>query len=285
MRDYITAQTVANQVRMSSSVFGGAYGIVEGSLDAVFFRHFLRDATCRVVPATGKSKAVDALALLKGFGRAFAIVDADDWHVTGECPEADNLFVTDAPDIETMIMQADSFVKVVRNRSDEAALQSFLERRKINDLRAVLLMSCQDLGYLRLVNKTKGYDLQFKDLYFEGFVDADSLKIDTKKLATLLRNNSHSKKATAAELLEDLKQAKKKQCDPWLVVCGHDLVKVFAIGLSQIFGFNRARKKHSVEDLEREMRLALEGEEFRRTSLYTNLKAWEKTYGGEPILK
>ena len=75
--------------------------IVEGSTDARVYGRLVSETECRLIPATGKDKAISALELLEngGFNGVLTIVDADFWRLDGIDPNSPNLLLTDNHDL------------------------------------------------------------------------------------------------------------------------------------------------------------------------------------------
>lgn len=116
MRDFITPDTIANQVRMAASHHKGSFLLVEGDTDARIFKGFIDKSTCMVIVGNNKDNVLQAIELLlnKGPQGLVAIVDSDYWLLDKITPPRECIFATDSHDLETMMLQTEALFKVLR---------------------------------------------------------------------------------------------------------------------------------------------------------------------------
>ena len=138
------------------------------------------------------------------------------------------------------------------------------------------------IGRLRLVSEAQGYGLNFKSIYLDQFIDSATLELDVKGIAEKLLQNSQRQNLDAAQLLKELKSYEEKQHDPWMVVCGHDLVKILVSGLKTIFG--RENYIPCEQEIERGLRQSFESAHFTKTQLYKKIKHWSEDELGRKVL-
>lgn len=278
MKQYITSSDIANQVRMMRTAFDGAVVIVEGDTDARVYKRFIGE-TCRIVPAFGKSNALDAMANLDktSFAGALAIVDSDFWQLDGVEPPGHNVFATDTHDLETMI---------VASRAFDAVMDEFGSARSIKrldgDIREMLVRTAMPVGFLRWISSSKqdNLSLRFKNLSFAPFIDMSGnvMKLDVDGFATEVRKQSGGVPASIHSLKIRLRRLMKDNSyDPWHVCRGHDLVQILTIGLRDMFG-NRHAKNITYEQVDRILRISFSYMEFSRTRLYASLVRWESNH-------
>ncbi|PXF59042.1 MAG: hypothetical protein C4B59_12200 [Candidatus Methanogaster sp.] len=269
-----TVYSIVNTVRMMRTQYTGTILIVEGGTDARVYGRLVNEVECRLIPATGKDKAISALELLEnsGFGGVLAIVDADFWRLDGIDSNSSNLLLTDSHDLETMILYSDVLDNV---------LSEFGSAREIAKLggpiRDILLESGLPIGYLRwLSSPTKdNLSLKFKELSFDKFVDEQTLRVSIDNLIRELKINSEN--STLDENATKLKIMTLGGAghDPWQVCSGHDLVQILSIGLRNIFG-NPRGKSVTMEVVDGILRVAYDHSHFRLTRLHNSIKDWEK---------
>ena len=84
MRDLLSVERVANQIRFRRSTYQGTFLLVEGNSDKIFYERFVDKSTCELVSTSGKpSSKFRAISILKileeksSFKGVLAIVDAD----------------------------------------------------------------------------------------------------------------------------------------------------------------------------------------------------------------
>ena len=269
-----TVYSIVNTARMMRTQYTGTILIVEGSTDARVYGRLVSETECRLIPATGKDKAISALKLLEngGLDGVLTIVDADFWRLDGIDPNSSNLLLTDSHDLETMILYSD----VLDNVLSEFGLASEINKlgRPIRD---ILLESGLSVGYLRwLSSPTKdNLSLKFKELSFDKFVDEQTLRVSIDNLIRELKINSRD--STLDENATKLKTMTLdgEGHDPWQVCSGHDLVQILSIGLRNIFG-NPRGKSVTLEVVDGILRVAYNYSHFRLTRLHNSIKDWEK---------
>ena len=269
-----TVYSIVNTARMMRTQYTGTILIVEGSTDARVYGRLVSETECRLIPATGKDKAISALKLLEngGFDGVLTIVDADFQRLDGIEPNSSNLLLTDSHDLETMILHSDALDNV---------LSEFGSAREIKKLgrpiRDILLEGGLPIGYLRwLSSPTKdNLSLKFKELSFDKFVDEQTLRVSIDNLIRELKTNSGD--STLDENATKLKimTLGGEGHDPWQVCSGHDLVLILSIGLRNIFG-NPRGKSVTLEVVDGILRVAYNHSHFRLTRLHNSIKDWEK---------
>lgn len=269
-----TVYSIINTARMMRTQYTGTILIVEGSTDARVYGRLVSKTECRLIPATGKDKAVGALELLEngGFDGVLTIVDADFQRLDGIEPNSSNLLLTDSHDLETMILHSDALDNV---------LSEFGSAREIEKLcrpiRYILLEGGLPIGYLRWLSSPTKDDLslKFKELSFDKFVDEKTLCVDVDNLIRELKTNS--KDSALDDNVTKLKvmTLMGEGHDPWQVCSGHDLVLILSIGLRNIFGNPRRGKTVTSDHVDGIIRLAYNYSHFRLTQLHNSIKDWE----------
>ena len=135
------------------------------------------------------------------------------------------------------------------------------------DVRTLLLNAGMSIGYLRWISQKDGLNLTFEGIKFSKFLDEKSLILDEIKLIQTVQDKSQNWDLKSNRLS---KQTSSKY-DPWQICCGHDLVKILAIGLQRVLGTVRKEP----EDLETSLRLTYRPQDFLETQLCQKLKEWE----------
>jgi len=269
-----TVYSTVNTARMMRTQDTGTILIVEGSTDARVYGRLVSETECRLIPATGKDKAIRALELLEdgGVDGVLTIVDADFRRLDGIEPGSSNLLLTDSHDLETMILCSDALDNV---------LSEFGSAKKITELgkpiRDILLESGLSVGYLRWLSSPlkDNLSLKFKELSFDKFVDEQTLHVSIDNLIRELKINSGN--STLDENVTKLKTIALggEGHDPWQVCSGHDLVQILSIGLRNIFG-NPRGKSVTMEVVDGILRVAYDHSHFCLTRLHNSIKDWEK---------
>ena len=275
MREFISVDREANQIKLRRSIFSGSFLLVEGHSDKLVYDRLVDCSACQVVTVSGKpSSKLRVIAVLKileesRFPGILAIVDADFDNLELLPDSSSNLLRTDSHDLETMLINSPALDKVVAELGSEEKINNFGQ-----DVRMVLVQAGICVGYLRWVSQSEGLNLTFDGIKFSRFVDETTIQVDELKLITEVRNKSHSCSGKNEELKTWVINKKAGNHDPWQVCCGHDLVEILSLSLRKTIGSNNAAEVEP-NGLERNLRLAYEEAFFRKTLLYSKIRTWE----------
>lgn len=275
MRDLLSIERVANQIRLLRSTYSGSFLLVEGSSDKTFYERFVDKTACTLIVVSGKpSSKVRVIATLNileksNFQGVLAIVDADFDRLGTLTHSNPNLFRTDTHDLETMLINSPALDKVVAELGAEEKIAQFQR-----DIRLAILESGTSVGYLLWISQSTELNLSFDSISFSKFVDEQTLMIDEMKLIREVKNKSQAFALQDDDLQLQLTAQKSKFYDPWQVCCGHDLVEILSLGLRKAIGSNRATDI-APNNLERYLRLAYEETYFSTTQLYLDIRTWE----------
>jgi Protein of unknown function (DUF4435) len=125
MREFLTPNDRANEIKMLRSSFKGTFLLIEGSTDKIFYGRLTNKSICTLFPISGKpsskSLVINVLQILEQseFAGVLAIVDADFDHLETLPASSSNLLYTDSHDLETMILSSNALEKVVGEYSSE----------------------------------------------------------------------------------------------------------------------------------------------------------------------
>ena len=275
MRDLLSVDRVANQIRLRRSIYSGTFLLVEGGSDKTFYERFVNKLACELVIVSGKPssklRVITVLEILEksSFQGMLAIVDADFDRLENLVYSSPNLLRTDTHDLETMLINSPAFNKVVAEFGSEEKIAQFNR-----DVRLALLETAMSVGYLLWISQCDRLNLTFDGITFSKFVDEQTLQIDELKLIREVKNKSQAFSLKDEDLQQRLVSQKSNNHDPWQVCCGHHLVEILSLGLRKALGSNKAADVES-SSLERNLRLAYEEVYFRDTHLYLNIRTWE----------
>ena len=131
MKDLLSIDRVANQIRLRRSTYSGTFLLVEGGKDKIFYERFVDKLACELVNASGKpSSKLRVIEILKIFEKSsfqgvLAIVDADFERLESLLYSSPNLLRTDTHDLETMLINSPAFDKVVAEFGSEEKIAQF----------------------------------------------------------------------------------------------------------------------------------------------------------------
>ena len=267
--------TIANSIlmRRSSGSFEGTFVIVEGRSDKLVYEELFDEVNYTFIVSEGKEKAIEIIEILdkaNDFRGALAIIDADFSKLEGQATSSLNIILTDEHDLETMLIKSPAFDKLIKELGSENKIRQFNQ-----DIREFLISEGKKLGCLRWLSLKENLCLKFEDLSFNKFIDKESLKIDSEKLVTTVKNHSQKLGLPESDILNSLEGLRDNAHDPWQVCCGHDLICIISIGLTKAWG-TKKQDEVKPELLERELRLAYEKSYFLNTQLYLLLQEWEE---------
>ncbi|MGJ5629273.1 DUF4435 domain-containing protein [Nostoc sp. CALU 1950] len=271
MRDFLTVDRVANQIRLRRSTYNGTFLLVEGSSDKTFYKQFVDQLICELVETSGKQRAIEILKILEqsNFQGVLAIVDADFDRLETLLYTSPNLLYTDSHDLETILINSPAFNKVLAEFGSEEKIAQFNR-----DIKSVVVENGMSVGYLLWISKCDGLNLTFEGITFSKFIDEQTLQIDELKLIQEIKKKSQAFSLSDKNLQERLKSQKSNNHDPWQICCGHHLVEILSLGLRKALGSNKAADVEP-NSLERSLRLAYEEIYFHQTQLYLDIRIWE----------
>ncbi|HEY9609943.1 DUF4435 domain-containing protein [Allocoleopsis sp.] len=275
MRDLLSVDRVANQIRLRRSTYSETFVLVEGGSDKTFYERFVDKLVCELVSVSGKpSSKLRVIAVLEileksSFQGILAIVDADFERLETLLYSSPNLLRTDTHDLETMLIKSPALNKVVAELGSEEKIAQFNR-----DVRLALLETGISVGYLLWISQCDGLNLTFEGITFSKFINEQTIQIDEIKLIRELKNKSQAFSLKDEDLQQRLMAEKSKSHDPWQVCCGHHLVEILSLSLRKAIGSNKAADVEP-NSLERNLRLAYEEVFFRDTKLYLDIRIWE----------
>ncbi len=275
MRDLLSVDRVANQIRLRRSTYSGTFLLVEGGSDKTFYERFVDQLACQLVSVSGKpSSKLRVIAVLEileksSFQGILAIVDADFERLETLLYSSPNLLRTDTHDLETMLIKSPALNKVVAELGSEDKIAQFNR-----DVRLALLETGISVGYLLWISQCDGLNLTFEGITFSKFINELTIQIDELKLIREIKNKSQSFSLKDEDLQQRLMAEKSNNHDPWQVCCGHHLVEILSLSLRKAIGSNKAADVEP-NSLERNLRLAYEEVFFRDTKLYLDIRIWE----------
>jgi Protein of unknown function (DUF4435) len=271
VRELLTPDRVANQIRLRRSTFLGVFLLVEGSSDKVFYERFIDKTVCELVIVAGKpsskSRVITVLEILEdsSFSGVLAIVDADFDRLESAPYHSPNLLRTDNHDLETMLIDSPALDKVIAEFGSEQKIARF------GSVRAALVEAGISIGYLRWISINDELNLTFSGIKFSNFINKQTLQIDELELIKEVKNKSQNFSLNNQDIQQWITNKKSDNHDPLQVCCGHDLVEILSLGLLKAIG----TMKVEADSLERDLRLAYEEVYFQQTQLYADIRKWE----------
>ncbi|NOY92695.1 MAG: DUF4435 domain-containing protein [Deltaproteobacteria bacterium] len=266
MKELIQGSGIANRIRMLRDAHRGSFLLVEGDDDARLFSQYVHD-TCKIQPAYGRPNTLEAVVALEATSTAgvCAVIDADFSRHKGELTTSKNVFWCDHGDLECMLFLS-------------PALDSVLAEHTPNedpaDIRQEVVRLSFVVAAVRAVSEVRQLGLKFSCLNFENFIDASTLTLSFRDLASELQQASRCGVIDIPDL-EAHAQLVMSWCnkDKISLCRGHDLVKALSLGLRRKWG-SQSGGRITVETLERELRIGFSRLHCEKTELWSNLASW-----------
>ncbi len=254
--------------------------LVEGDTDARFYSGFFNEKVCYIYPVYEKKVAVEVIQIINSskVPGVIAIVDAD-YDTLGNSLNIPNLFFTDTHDIETLILKSPALEKTLKEYLPGNRLKKV--QALAEDVRQALIEVGIFIGYLRWLSGKMGWNLSFKEMPLERFIDQNNIALDRIEVVRYSMAGKRGSVLSPDEIQQRVETEMMEQHDPWLICQGHDLVHILAIVLPEILkqyiGRDR-RIRPLYHEIDRRLRLAYEPAFFTRTKLYCAIVLWERSH-------
>lgn len=258
---------------------------VEGKSDVLFFEKLLNEPNIKFELSDGKQNAKKQLKKIKQatpkYGHhAIGICDADFDHLNNN-KEYPPIFLTDTHDYETMILQDIGIKSLIT----EHCIDKFKLALNRNLLKNASNLTYQ-IGLIKWSNsKSSQFRLNFKDKNdeplnlseFIKFKDFDG-KFDQDKYIERVMSQSAKQSQIKTTLLKEMQILELQQADKYQVCNGHDLAVIMALIICNYENQNNKRvllTKLNQADIESNLRLSYNIDNFKKTDLYKQLKNWQ----------
>lgn len=269
-------QERVNEILMDSTLSV----IVEGEHDVLAYENFLDKDYCHIEQFQGKEKALQVIGEVNKQNpkRAIAIIDSDLDVINGrEYP--DNIFLTDAHDIDTQMFLSKAYYRVAREyyTNDNTAPQ-----KKMDDIRDEIISFALPLSFMRAASDALNYHFAFKASakHPKPFPYGRLVKVERKTIEYLGDDNmikvtccyrNQGVKKNVNEIKAKITELYHKGYDVKYILHGHDLMNM--MGLLIIRYGKRDSSVKPGEEVEQAFRLSY-FHEFHNSILYQNLKKY-----------
>jgi hypothetical protein len=270
---------VEAEIRMMRQAFEGSILVVEGDDDSRFWKSRTHRDRCDIVIAYGKPNILCSVPRLdrKTCGGVLGVVDRDFDAMDGASLPSPNIVATDHHDLETMLICSPALDKILIELGSARKIRDF-EQRAGHSVREALLERALPLGRLRWLSSRERLGLQFRKRGKDGlrridhgkFVKRSTWVMDPQAMVKVVLNFSSRHDLDSQELMDQMATLPSEH-DPRQVCNGHDLIAILAIGLGGVLGSH----KPSLDELERQLRLAHEWNHLEATALYREIRGWE----------
>ena len=284
----ITADIIATQVEFERDAHSGAILIVEGDSDSNFFKTIIDESQCKIVVAFGKENATGAISKLNGdnISGVLCIVDSDFTMLgVGAGEKIDNVVVTDFHDIEIMLVESESFDKLVDEFASKEKIKKIASTGR--SVRDVIYKAATVVGAFRFLSLVKKLSLDFNKVEENNynFVCMKSLKCNVVSLINSVRAASNTLCFKTDDIAKEIDEILAQDHDRRHLCCGHDVCGIISRALRRVIG-SHDEKAVAKNNIERILRIGYEKRFFEATQLCGNIKDWQTknsdyvVYGG-----
>ena len=274
-----TPGVLATEIKMNRMVHTGAFLVVEGISDKRFWTT-RRASDCEIVDGEGKDNILGGIELLdrEEFSGALGIVDDDGDTLLAIKLDSKNIVVTDASDLECMLLRSSALDVVLAEYGMQDKIQNF-ESTEGQTVGLGLLHRGLIFGTARLAARQAHVQINSDAFAIRRFVSEETWEVDESEMMRIaLRNSSPS-----AIRRFRLAKTALSEMDHWQIVQGHEMVKILRIGLKNRLGC--IKNSIGVQEIERTLRAAISQAELETTALWQRILDWEINNDGYSILK
>ncbi|MGI9251571.1 MAG: DUF4435 domain-containing protein [Pseudohongiellaceae bacterium] len=250
--------------------------VVEGPSDLKFFQDVLAKDTTAIRPSGGKPDVIGIMNHFSKDHRVIGLCDADFDHILSHPAYSSNLILTDAHDLEMMMIEAGATDSI----TGAFAKYDALKKLKKNMVPATIEAALK-LGNLRLLNEQHRVMLNFDGLSFEDFVivEPDPFRLDVNVNTVLdqLFERSSSATKSKTEFSDMAFKSTASSYDKFQVCNGHDITEILsAVSKNDVLSENKINSKR-IQELLRVAYIAQKS--FAGTKMYKSIQAFEPTTG------
>lgn len=254
--------------------------IVEGEHDILAYEVFIDEDQCHIEQFNGKENAEQVILEVNKVKplAAIAILDRDlDTLNDKEYPQ--NVFLTDAHDIDTQMFLSDAFYRVAREIYTRANTSP---KAKMEGIRNEIITLVRPLSYMRILSNEKGYNFAFKasNKHPKPFPYRDFLCLsrsqcsyggDKKMITTTCRYRNQGAGMDEKEMKRNIDAIASRGYDDYIILHGHDMMSLMGL---LVVRYGRAKDKEmNNEEVERAFRLTYYSY-FLKSGLYQSLKSY-----------
>jgi hypothetical protein len=277
----ISAQTIANQIRLERAAHLGSFLLVEGDADARLFKKFVCPECCSVVVCVGNANVASTLFILREgkFLGVLGVADRDYGDLLGGVADPDDLILTDENDCEIMVLCSDALDNVLREYATvgKCAAEAALRGKPVRDL---IFDASAVIGAVRIVAQQRDLPISFKGQTYQFESNSEyTINLDRTVQHLIARSPALTgvkwdEVASAARELLKAGHPAKKLCN------GHDCIRVLGRALKAKLGTdNQFNSEDRAGDLGKVLRLAYERAYFEATGMNKKMKSWETSTG------
>lgn len=255
--------------------------LVEGPDDVIVYEKFFSKDKVEVYCMNGCNKLLDVVKSLDEKGddeRFIAIKDADYDRLNGKVYPYSNLFLTDAHDLETTIIDGEILESILK----EYLKYEDMKRNHIqldgNHMLQEVCSVLKALSFIRWYNDANSCGINFEIVKIPSMLDEDNALGCEYCLNFLLSNSVNSHVTVSVEDMWRFEYCHSDVICDLQLVRGHDMCEVICYMIKNFTKdgnlYYLKKTKLTTEKVEASLRLCYNKEKFSATKLYVALKDW-----------
>ncbi|QAU49096.1 DUF4435 domain-containing protein [Bradyrhizobium guangzhouense] len=245
--------------------------LLEGDSDVRLFEGLLEVDISNLVNCFGKENVLLTIDLVdqSGLRGVLAIVDADFAAILETTFTSPNIVQSDFHDFEVVLFNSSALDRLL---IEDGSKDKIKKLQQTTTVRAFLIHACSQLGCLRLYSQKTNANLKFKGLKYRFLGRKLEIDLDEIVKEVFDHSNKHTGLDEAKAFITNFTFA---EVDLNHLVCGHDLIAALGVALQSVIG-SRNAVHCSVPELESKLRLGFSREDFSKTKVYAEIRAWEQ---------
>jgi hypothetical protein len=273
LKEFLDANSIANEIRLERQVRKVAVLVVEGSDDRKLFAKLVHLHRCSIVGAYGKDNVLKVVSILdgSGFQGMLGIADKDFDEIENIEHTSANLIFTDEHDLECMMIRSEALFRLLIENATEHKLQEFEARE--GAVQDALLNRAQVIGCARLISRRHNLNLDFDEMKFR-FINDENLRLDVDRLVNQIVSRTTQCTVTRSALRQLIESEMAENHDAWQISSGHDIVSILAIAIRRCIGSATSAEADPTL-IASKLRLAYSVEDFHSTSMFFAICSWE----------
>jgi hypothetical protein len=275
IQETMTPSIIASTIRLQRGAFSGAFLLLEGVNDQKLFSKFIDENLCRILVGNGKEKVLELIELLEKDdpNDYLAIVDRDFADLLDKPDKPDSVFYPDDNDIEISLFESAALDQILIEYGSSGKLERYCEGGSLKEL---IYVEASQIGAIRFLSKKNDWNLKFENMKFR-FLPKKKGKVDLKKQTEHIISRSRKNNVLDVErVLHNVAEARSSH-HPKDLSNGHDVLQILAVWLKNCIGnCNAFSGEDGLSSLHSVFRLSYTFEDFKRTSLFSEIDRWQK---------
>ncbi|MFF5931617.1 hypothetical protein [Streptomyces hydrogenans] len=254
-----------------------AFILVEGPTDCAVLDRFIDTDCFTTVPAHGKQRALDALAITHNttsLTAVYAILDQDWVHILEDPINLDTVVYTDFYDLDACIFfTAGVYEAIAASHCTDLSFKHGTPGCTHQDITNACMNLALPVGVLRYLSRRDGLGLDLRDFPLGQVTRNGAHPVDLTQLVTLACQRARKDPTSHAALPHLLLQEIAQVSDPARYCSGHDLAKAFSLLAKRQWA-----SKAGHDTIERAARAAYPHDAFRDSGIGQSYTHWVRAF-------